>query len=96
MNRKNGGFIALLLVVALLAVACGPTMATPTPAGEVGSGPTTAATAPQAEKSPTAASAQEPTAETVPPSELPVSEEDWHVLGPADAVVTMIEYSDFQ
>jgi hypothetical protein len=109
MNRKQGWFLALLVMVALLVVACGPTMTTPTPASEAGSGgPTTAPTSSQAtagqatagqataEESPTAVQAEAPTAAAVSPSELPVSQEDWHVLGPADAAVTVIEYSDFQ
>jgi protein-disulfide isomerase len=102
MNRKHGGLLALLIVVALLVGACGPTMATPTSSGSPGTGgePTTAPvgntpTAATVEGSPTAAQ-EEPTAESVSPEDLPVSPDDWHVLGPADAKVTMIEYSDFQ
>jgi protein-disulfide isomerase len=99
MNRKHGGFL-VLLIVALLVMACGPTMATPTPpdATKSGGAPTAASTAPAAvvEKSPTVAPDTGPTAVSVSPGDLPVSSDDWHVLGPADAKVILIEYSDFQ
>jgi protein-disulfide isomerase len=104
MNRKTGWFVALL-ILALLVVACGPTMATPTtsdnPSGgetpTAASGSNTPTEAPGG-TSPTVAPAQgqTPTAEAVSPGDLPVSADDWHVLGPADAKVTIIEYSDFQ
>jgi protein-disulfide isomerase len=90
MNRKPAWFMALL-VAALVVAACGPTMATPTPSGDQGAGTVPTAVA----ASPTTAQAQ-PTTEAVSPGDLPVSADDWHVLGPADAKVTMIEYSDFQ
>ncbi|MBN1810388.1 MAG: hypothetical protein JXA14_00975 [Anaerolineae bacterium] len=32
----------------------------------------------------------------VPSKEPLVSEGDWHILGPADAAVTIVEYTDFQ
>jgi hypothetical protein len=39
---------------------------------------------------------EEPAAEADAPQDLPVNEDDWHVLGSADAEVTIVEYSDFQ
>jgi protein-disulfide isomerase len=105
MNRKRG-WLAALSIVVLLVVACGPTMTTPTSpsSSDTGGTPTTASAAPTpssapAANTPTAAAVaptQAPTAEAVSPGDLPVSADDWHVLGPADAKVTIIEYSDFQ
>ena len=86
MTRKTSWLLVLLLV-SMLVAACGPEMATPTPAATPdGSGESQATT--PAEESP------EPT----PPAvvDLPVDADDWHVLGSPDAAVTMIEYSDFQ
>ncbi len=98
MSRKHGLFIVLVIATMLVA-ACGPEMATPTPADEV------VAESP----SPTEAQAGEaPVGETPAPirrlptkspqraGELPVDDDDWHVLGSPDAPVTIIEYSDFQ
>jgi protein-disulfide isomerase len=95
MNRKKG-WLAALSIVALLVVACGPTMTTPTPSGNPDSGETPT-TAPAANTpAPAVAPTQTPTAEAVLPDDLPVSSDDWHVLGSADANVTIIEYSDYQ
>lgn len=98
MNVKVGWLIVLVLV-ALLAVACGPETAAPTlpaPATEeevVAESPTE--TSFVEEIAPT--EEQEPAEETEQPSaELPVDEDDWHVLGSPDAPVTIVEYSDFQ
>ena len=102
MIRKTGWFPALL-ILALLVAACGPTLVTPTPSGSSGEGQTPAAgqntstPGAVAQVSPTTTPAQgSATAEAVSPGDLPVSGDDWHVLGPADAKVTIIEYSDFQ
>jgi len=84
MTRKPTWLLALL-VVTMLVAACGPDMVTPTP----GAQPEEAATQPVVvEESPEATG---PTA-----GELTVDEDDWHVLGSADAPVTVFEYSDFQ
>jgi protein-disulfide isomerase len=93
MRRKHGLFI-VIVIAAMLMAACGPEMATPTPADKVAAEPSSPTEAPvdeAATTSPTSAS-QEP-AET---RELPVDADDWHVLGSPDAPVTIIEYSDFQ
>lgn len=104
MNRRTGWFAALL-IVALLVVACGPTMATPTTSDNPGGGQTPTAalgsntpTEAPVGDSPTVAptQAQTPTVEAVSPGDLPVSADDWHVIGSPDAKVTIIEYSDFQ
>ena len=36
------------------------------------------------------------TTDPAPTAEVTVDEDDWHVLGSADAAVTIVEYSDFQ
>jgi hypothetical protein len=36
------------------------------------------------------------TADPEPAAEVQVGEDDWRVLGSADAAVTIVEYSDFQ
>jgi protein-disulfide isomerase len=86
MTRKLNWLLALL-VVTLLVAACGPDMATPTP----GTKPEE-----EAETQPTASAEESPEAPKPTRGELPVDEDDWRVLGSADAPVTMIEYSDFQ
>jgi hypothetical protein len=94
MGKKHSWLITLV-ILALLVAACGPTMATPTPGEETPSGDSSSGTA-SLEETPTAA--QEPTP-TKPPAaggELPVDENDWHVLGSPDALVTIVEYSDYQ
>lgn len=100
-------WLIVLVIGALAVVACGPEMATPTPGDKQVSGGTpspdmaavkTATVAPtEGSPSDEAPTATEPAGET--PStgaELPVDEEDWHVLGSPDAPVTIYEYSDFQ
>jgi protein-disulfide isomerase len=91
MNRKHGSLVALV-AVALLVAACGPGMATPTP-GATEASVSTAAAVPTQPIQPT-----QPTQPTqlVVSADLPVDPSDWHVLGSADAPVTLIEYSDFQ
>jgi len=94
--RLKVGWLIVLAVIALLAVACGPQEDVPTlgeqataeqaGAAEVGETPTTAV-----EEKPT-----EEVAKSLASSELPVDEGDWHVLGSSDAPITMVEYSDFQ
>ena len=97
MNRKHWWLVAVaVVVVALLVSACGPQMATPTPKTDVAAvsptapGATAPATAPV-----TNPTAVQPTVEPVNPAELPVDPNDWHALGPADAKVTIVEYSEF-
>jgi len=82
---KKHGWLALIVLIALLVAACGPEMATPTPQDTPSEAETEAPTAPTAP-----ASAQET------PPEMPVASDDWHVLGSPDAAVTIVEYSDFQ
>ncbi len=83
---KKTHWLMLLMVLVLLLAACGPEMATPTP-GTVSAAPTSLPTTESAGETP----ASQPTA-----GEPAVDPDDWHVLGAADAPVTMIEYSDFQ
>ena len=84
--KGRSGWLMLLLVLVLLLGACGPPMATPTPGGQQ-----TAADSPAATVEKT-----QPTAEPVSPGDLPVDPDDWRALGSEDALVTIIEYSDFQ
>ena len=99
------GWLVVLLVAALLVAACGPEMATPTPGTESADASPSAtvadagpeATAADASPSATVGDAGE-TSESQPAvsAELPVDEDDWHVLGSPDAPVTIVDYSDFQ
>ena len=93
MSRKHGLF-TVLVIATMLVAACGPEMATPTPADEsvVESSAPTEAPAAETPKSEPTSSDEEPAAA----GELPVDADDWHVLGSPDAPVTIIEYSDFQ
>jgi protein-disulfide isomerase len=101
MQRKRG-WLAVLAVVALLVAACGPPIVTPTARDNaaVGASPTTdpGVQSPKAtpESNSTGPQGKEPTKEPIPPGDLPVAKDDWHVLGSPDAPVTMVEYSDFQ
>jgi hypothetical protein len=87
----------MLVIVALLVVACGPQEGALTLSDQ--------ATAEQSEpaaaaETPSAAAVEEvkeePTESPASSAELPQDEGDWHVLGAADAPVTIVEYSDFQ
>jgi hypothetical protein len=91
MKQKHGWLIALAIVV-LLAAACGPQPATPTAKPAVGSSPTA-----KPATTPVATAVVQATATVVPLdlSKLPVDPNDWHALGPADAKVTIVEYSEF-
>jgi protein-disulfide isomerase len=86
MTRKYS-WLLVLLVLTMLVAACGPDMATPTPAAK----PEEEVDAP-----PTAPAEEGPKATAPTGGKLPVDADDWHVLGSADAPVTVIEYSDFQ
>jgi protein-disulfide isomerase len=92
MSVKRAWLLALVVVV-LVVAACGPQMATPTPGEKVSAGesPTEAVAT-----EPAATQVEEPAQEPVSAGELPVDEDDWHVLGSPDAPVTIVEYSDFQ
>jgi protein-disulfide isomerase len=92
MARKHGWLIALV-IAALLVAACGPEMATSTPADMIGEGGATSTSAPVV-KTPAGETVQPEPSSTV--GELPVDADDWHVLGSPDAPVTIIEYSDYQ
>jgi protein-disulfide isomerase len=89
MGKRHGWLIALVLM-AFLVAACGPTMATPTPGGETPSGMASV------QKTPTAAQEATPTERAASGGELQVDEDDWHVLGSPDALVTIVDYSDYQ
>jgi protein-disulfide isomerase len=77
-------WLLVLLVAALLVAACGPEMITPT-------APTEAAVVES-----TKAEEEGITSEPEPTADVQVDEDDWRVLGSADAPVTIVEYSDFQ
>jgi hypothetical protein len=85
MTRKHS-WLLVLLVVAMLLAACGPDMATPTPGAEPE----------EADAQPTEAAEESPEATKPAGGEAPVDDDDWRVLGSADAPVTIFEYSDFQ
>jgi protein-disulfide isomerase len=91
--RKRDGWLIAVVLVALLLAACGPQMATPTP----GAKPSATSEGAQAAPTENAVAAGE-TPQTAGPStdSALVNPDDWHVLGEADAAVTIIEYSDFQ
>ncbi len=89
---RRCGWLVVLLVVALLAVACVPQTATQAPPHEEAT-----------EARPTSAAVKTP--ETVPTevssapaegAEPSVAGDDWRTLGSPDAAVTIVEYSDFQ
>ena len=90
MKKRHGWLIALAIVV-LLVAACGPQPATPTPKAAAGASPTAkaATTAPAATAVPGAS------VEPLDLGSLPVDPEDWRALGPADAKVTIVEFSEF-
>jgi protein-disulfide isomerase len=77
-------WLLILVAAALLVAACGPEMITPT-------APTEAAVRVESTEDQEAT-----TADPEPAAEVPVDEDDWRVLGSADAPVTIVEYSDFQ
>jgi len=88
MDLKHGWLI-VLVIVALLVAACGPEMTTPTPRETEAAGePATAM--PSAE-----VATEGPTVESLSYAGS-VDAEDWHVLGSPDALLTMVEYSEFQ
>lgn len=85
--KKRSGWLVALAIVALLVVACGPQPATPTPKAGASATPTAKAVA--------TTGASTPVAVPLDLSTLPVDPEDWHALGPADAKVTIVEFSEF-
>jgi protein-disulfide isomerase len=85
MYRRHVWMLAPV-AVALLIAACGPEMITPTAPSE---------SAPAVAES-TQVQEEESTTEPEPTANLQADEDDWHVLGSADAPVTIVEYSDFQ
>ena len=104
---RTGFVLVALALMSLLVVACGPEMATPTPRVDRASGEDEAAsTTPRAQEATeenteatleaSVAEKEEPPDEPLAAESLPVSADDWHVLGSAEAPVTIIEYSDFQ
>jgi protein-disulfide isomerase len=91
----------VLVVLALLVAACGPEMTTPTASEpeDVGAAPTTDTD--EVASTEEAATAETPTGsetdqEEPSTGEIAVDSDDWHVLGAADAPVTIVEYADFQ
>ncbi len=94
MKRKQGWFVALVLVALVLA-SCGPSTPTAKPPTSVAKTPTT----PQVQPTQGQATAQptpQPTPIPVDWNSLTVDSSDWHVYGNANAPVTLVEYFDFQ
>jgi protein-disulfide isomerase len=100
--RLKYGWLIMLVVVALLAAACGPQEGVQTLSDQATAEQSSDAVADNS----AAAAGADPTEETTKEAassegesssaELPVDEGDWHVLGSPDAPITMVEYSDFQ
>lgn len=85
--RRKHSWMLMLLVVSMFVAACGPEMATPTPA----------ATSDDGGESPAATPAEGGQESATPVAvEYPVDTDDWHALGSSAAPVTIVEYSDFQ
>jgi protein-disulfide isomerase len=78
-------WLFVLVIAALLVAACGPEMITPT-------APTEAAIVVES----TEVEEEGATVDPEPTADVQVDEDDWRVLGSADAPVTIVEYSDFQ
>jgi hypothetical protein len=93
--KKTEGWLIALAIAALLVAACGPEMVTPTPQAAAGASPTARATAAPV-TTPQVTVQQTATIEPVDLAKLPVDPIDYRALGPADAAVKIIEYSDFQ
>lgn len=90
--RSRYVWFVVLVIAALLVAACGPQMATPVPEEEAAStpaSPSATEAAPATEESPSGETGSSAGYTAVDP-------DDWHVQGPADAPVTIIEYSDFE
>ncbi len=98
MFKKFGVFMVSALAIVLLLNACGPT-STPEPtATPMPTSTPTATSAPDAADATSTAEPEPGSCELYGFPEVavrPVDETDW-VKGPADATVTIIEYSDFQ
>ena len=89
---RRYGWLVVLVVVALLATACGPqTSMLVTPQEGATEAPPTAA----AVETPKTVPTEVPSAPTEG-AEPPVAGDDWRTLGSPDAAVTIVEYSDFQ
>lgn len=92
MSRKLG-WLMVLVMLALVLAACGPEMATPTPAAEMEATSQSPTAAPAGE---TAGAEPGSTSQPSASTDLPVDADDWHVLGSPDAAVTIVEYTDYQ
>jgi len=92
--RKRDGWLIAVVLVALLLAACGPQMATPTPEAAKPSATSEGAQAAPTENA--VAAGETPQTQSPSTGGALVNPDDWHVLGEADAAVTIIEYSDFQ
>jgi hypothetical protein len=95
MGKRHSWLIALV-ILAFLVAACGPTMATPTPGEDTSSGDSSSSGTASVENTPTVSQEPAPTEPSASGGDLPVDEDDWHVLGSPDALVTIVDYSDYQ